>query len=83
MPRSFDAMMSGAMTHIAVPRSETSTTDGSPVRSRRKSAGRDPAGDRHPARRVAERRPLHHRRAGAGGVSAFAIPPRHQNDAAS
>src|SRR3989304_738882 len=42
MPRSFEATMSGAIIHIAVPRSETSTTGASPVRSRWKSAAATP-----------------------------------------
>src|SRR2546422_631573 len=42
MPRSFVAMMSGAMIHIAVPRSDTSTSAASPVRSRWKSAAATP-----------------------------------------
>src|SRR5215813_10300602 len=42
MPRSLVATMSGAITHMAVPSSDTSTTDGSPVRSRRKSAAAMP-----------------------------------------
>jgi len=48
-----------------------------------KSAGGDAARDRHAARRVAEGGALHDRLGGAGGVSALAIPPRHQNEAAS
>ena len=39
---SFASTMSGARIHIAVPSSETSTTDGSPVRSRRNSAAAMP-----------------------------------------
>ena len=83
MPRSLVAMMSGAMIHIAVPRSETSTTAGSPVRSRWKSAAAMPPATVMPPAESPKAARCMTGWAAAGGVSAFAIPPRHQNDAAS
>ena len=42
-----------ALAHSPTPSSDTSSTDGSPVRSAREERGGDAAGDRHPADRVA------------------------------
>ena len=75
--------MSGASTHIAVPSSEMSTTAGWPVRSRRKSAAAIP-----PAIVIAPVESPNAARCmtgavAVGGVRALAMPPRHQNDAAS
>ena len=75
--------MSGAMIHIAVPSSETSTTDASPVRSRWKSAAAMPPAIVMPPIESPKAARCMMGAAAPGGVSAFAMPPRHQNEAAS
>jgi hypothetical protein len=77
------ATTSGAITHIAVPSSETSTTGAAPVRSRWSSAAAMP-----PAIVMA---PIESPKAGrcmvgkaaSGRVSAAAMPPRDQKAVAS
>ena len=65
---SFVATMSGARIHIAVPSSETSTTRRLAGALAPEERGRDAAGDRHAADRVAEGGALHDRRRRAGAA---------------
>jgi hypothetical protein len=79
----FASTMSGAMIHMAVPRSDTSMTDGSPVRSRRKSAAAMPPAVVMPPAESPNAARCMVGRSASGGVSACAMPPRDQNEAAS
>jgi hypothetical protein len=76
------AVMSGDSTHIAVPRSETSTSPPHPVRSRRKSAAATP-----PAMAIPPMKSPKAGRCCNGGCPGVekrsAMPPRDQKDTAS
>ena len=81
LPYMSAAVMSGDITHMAVPRSETSISIPSPLRSRRKRAAATP-----PARHMP---PMKSPKAGRwatycpGAESRSATPPRAQNDTPS
>ena len=76
--------MSGASIHIAVPSSDTSTTDGSPVRSRRNSAAAMPPAIVMPPVESPKAARCMTGAAAPGGRERVARCRRaHQNDAAS